>query len=98
MSIASRLKEQYEIEVSQTVVAGELSKMGYSKQLNQKMLQAGRAHPNRNEQFEYIDSTSKAYIAEGIPVISIDCKKKENLGNFKNNGTEYRKKRILGRC
>ena len=91
MSIAGILKEQYGIEVSHTVVSGALTKMGYSKQLNQKMLQVGTAHPNRNEQFEYIDSTSKAYIAEGVPVISVDCKKKENLGNFKNNGAEYRK-------
>ena len=89
-SIASTLKKEYGIEVSHTVVAGELTKMGYSKQLNQKMLQVGSAHPKRNEQFEYIDTTSKAYIAEGVPVISIDCKKKENLGNFKNNGAEYR--------
>ena len=93
MSIASKLKEQYRIEVSHTVVAGELTKMGYSKQLNQKMLQVGNAHPKRNEQFEYIDATSKRYIAEGVPVISIDCKKKENLGNFKNNGAEYHKKK-----
>ena len=93
MSIASALEEQYGIEVSHTVVAGELTKMGYSKQLNQKMLQVGNAHPKRNEQFEYIDATSKAYIAEGVPVISIDCKKKENLGNFKNNGAEYRPKK-----
>ena len=89
-SIASTLKKEYGIEVSHTVVAGELTKMGYSKQINQKMLQVGSAHPKRNEQFEYIDTTSKAYIAEGVPVISIDCKKKENLGNFKNNGAEYR--------
>ena len=93
MSIAKALEEQYGIEVSHTVVAGELTKMGYSKQPNQKMLQVGNAHPKRNEQFEYIDVTSKAYIAEGVPVISIDCKKKENLGNFKNNGAEYRPKR-----
>ena len=93
MSIASALKEEYGIEVSHTVVARELTKMGYSKQLNQKMLQVGSAHPKRNEQFEYIDATSKAYIAEGVPVISIDCKKKENLGNFKNNGAEYRLKK-----
>ena len=93
MSIAGALKEQYGIEVSHTVVAGELTKMGNSRQLNQKMLQVGNAHPKRNEQFEYIDATSKAYIAEGVPVISIDCKKKENLGNFKNNGAEYRPKK-----
>ena len=93
MSIARDLKKHYGIDVSHTVVAGELTKMGYSKQLNQKMLQVGVAHPNRNAQFEYIDATSKAYIAEGVPVISIDCKKKENIGNFKNNGSEYCRKK-----
>ena len=54
MSIAEALKAQYSIEVSHTVVARELSKMGYSKQLNQKMLQVGASHPDRNAQFEYI--------------------------------------------
>ena len=89
MSIAEALKAQYSIEVSHTVVARELSKMGYSKQLNQKMLQVGASHPDRNAQFEYINKTAKEYLSQGIPVISIDCKKKENLGNFKNNGREY---------
>ena len=89
MSIAEALKAQYSIEVSHTVVARELSKMGYSKQLNQKMLQVGASHPDRNAPFEYINKTAKEYLSQGIPVISIDCKKKENLGNFKNNGREY---------
>ena len=93
MSITKALEDEYGIKVSHTVVAGELDKMGYSKQMNQKMLQVGNAHPDRNAQFEYINETSKEYISEGIPVISIDCKKKENLGNFKNNGQEYRKKK-----
>lgn len=88
-SIAETLKTKYGIEVSHTVVASELSKMGYSKQLNQKMLQVGASHPDRNAQFEYINKTAKEYLSQGIPVISIDCKKKENLGNFKNNGREY---------
>lgn len=90
MSIAEELDKQYGIKVSHTVVASELEKMGYSKQLNQKMLQVGKPHPDRNAQFEYINATSNEYISKGIPVISIDCKKKENLGNFKNNGKEYR--------
>lgn len=93
MSITKALDDEYGIKVSHTVVAGELDKMGYSKQMNQKMLQVGNAHPDRNTQFEYINETSKKYISEGIPVISIDCKKKENLGNFKNSGQEYRKKK-----
>lgn len=92
MSIADALYTDYGIKVSHTVVASALEKMGYSKQMNQKMLQVGKPHADRNAQFEYINATSKKYIAERIPVISIDCKKKENLGNFKNNGKEYRKK------
>ena len=93
MSIAEELDKEYGIKVSHTVVAGVLEHMGYSKQLNQKMLQVGNPHPDRNAQFEYIDATSKEYLSKGIPVISIDCKKKENLGNFKNNGQEYRRKK-----
>ena len=68
MSIAETLRTDYHIEVSHTVVAGELSKMGYSKQLNQKMLQVGQAHPDREAQFEYINQTAKEYLAEGVPV------------------------------
>ena len=88
MSIADVLYTDYGIKVSHTVVASALEKMGYSKQMNQKMLQVGKPHADRNAQFEYINATSKKYISERIPVISIDCKKKENLGNFKNNGKE----------
>lgn len=93
MSIAEELNEKYRIKVSHTVVAGELEKMGYSKQLNQKMLQVGKPHPDRNKQFEYISATARECIKQGIPVISVDCKKKENIGNFKNTGKEYRRKK-----
>ena len=92
MDIAERLKADYGIEVSHTVVSKELTKMGYSKQLNQKMLQVGTPHPDRNAQFEYINAAAQQYISQGVPVISMDCKKKENIGNFKNGGTEYRRK------
>ena len=90
MDIRDILRNEYGINVSHTVVAGTLEKLGYSKQMNQKMLQAGKPHPDRNAQFEYINATSKEYIKSGIPVISIDCKKKENIGSFKNPGQEYR--------
>ena len=93
MSIAEELNIKYGIKVSHTVVAGELEKMGYSKQLNQKMLQVGEPHPDRNTQFEYINEKAGECIKRGIPVISVDCKKKENIGNFKNNGKEYRHKK-----
>ena len=55
------------------------------------MLQVGEAHPDRNAQFEFINAKAKEYIDAGEPVISVDTKKKETLGNFKNHGTEYRR-------
>jgi hypothetical protein len=67
--------------------------MGYRKQSNQKMLQIGEPHPDRNAQFEYINATAAKYLAQGDPVISVDTKKKENIGNFKQNGKEYRTKK-----
>ena len=79
------------IEVSHVTIGEILESMGYSKQANKKMLQVGEPHPNRNAQFEHINKTASAYIAAGDPVISVDTKKRENIGNFKNNGQEYRK-------
>ena len=55
------------------------------------MLQVGEPHPDRNRQFEFINSKAENFLRQGLPVISVDTKKKENIGNFKNNGQEYRK-------
>ena len=52
----------------------------------------GRHHPDRNAQFEYINAKVLAAQAEWQPVISVDTKKKELIGNFKNGGTDYRPK------
>jgi hypothetical protein len=65
--------------------------MGYSKQANQKMLKVGKAHPDRNAQFEFINVKAEGFIKAHEPVISVDTKKKENIGNFKNPGREYRR-------
>ena len=67
-----------------------LKELGYSLQQNQKMKQVGVESPNRDAQFKHINETAKQYMSDGNPVISIDCKKKENIGNFKNSGAEYR--------
>jgi hypothetical protein len=73
-------------------VAGDIpEEQGYSLQLNQKMLQIGDEHPDRNTQFEFINDKVKCFLLAGIPVISVDAKKKENLGSFINNGSTYRK-------
>ena len=74
-------------------VAYLLEEMGYSLQVNQKMNQVGEEHPDRDEQFQYINEKVKAFQADGCPVISIDCKKKELVGNFKNTGAEYAPKK-----
>ena len=66
-----------------------LQEMGYSLQLNQKKNQVGKEHPDRNEQFEHINHKANMFMALNEPVISIDCKKKEHIGNFKNTGAEY---------
>ena len=78
------------IKVSHETINKILDLMGYSKQANKKMMQIGEPHPDRNAQFEHINTTAAGYIEVGVPVISVDTKKKENIGNFKNNGKEYR--------
>ena len=72
---------------------GEMLKMlGYSLQANKKTLTAKASHEDRNAQFEYINSETLDANAAGNPVLSIDAKKKENIGNFKNNGKTYQLK------
>lgn len=80
-------------EIGYNVVGNLLEECGYSLQLNQKMLQVGKEHPDRNAQFEYINKKAKEFLELGEPVISIDAKKKELVGNFKNNGKTYKKKK-----
>jgi hypothetical protein len=81
------------IFVGHVTVGKILDAMGYSKQINQKMLQAGKPHPDRNAQFEYINARAAAFLKRGDPIISVDTKKKEKIGNFKNDGSEYRAKK-----
>jgi hypothetical protein len=81
------------INVNYTTVGKIIESMGYSKQANKKMLQIGEPHPDRNAQFKYINKTAADYIKAGTPVISVDTKKKENIGNFKNAGQEYRREK-----
>jgi len=76
-------------KVCKSRVASLLSELGYSLQSNRKTIE-GNQHPDRNAQFEHINSKAQKYIEQGQPVISVDTKKKENVGNYKNNGKEYR--------
>ena len=72
-------------------VRKELVKLGFSRQSNRKA-DEGSHHPDRNAQFEYINAKVVAAQAQQQPVISVDTKKKELIGNFKNGGTDYRPK------
>ena len=70
---------------------GQMLKMlGYGLQADKKTLTAKPAHPDRDAQFEHINNETKKAVAAGNPVLSIDAKKKENIGNFKNGGKTYR--------
>jgi len=78
--------------IGKSAVATLLDSLGYSLQSNQKRLE-GANHPDRNAQFEFINNKVQNFINQGFPVISVDTKKKENIGNYKNNGKEYRQKK-----
>ena len=77
--------------VSASSVKRLLPKLGFSRQSNRKA-DEGSHHPDRNAQFEHINAKVLAAQAAGQPVISVDTKKKELLGNFKNAGSDWRPK------
>jgi transposase len=74
--------------VSDRTVARMLAEMGFSLQGNAKVAE-GRQHEDRDAQFAYLNSVVTAQVAAGQPVISVDTKKKELVGDFKNGGREY---------
>lgn len=86
--LAAELQRQGH-QVSHRVVAELLHEMDYSLQANRKTL-AGTNHPDRNAQFEHLNQAVERQLALGEPVISVDTKKKELVGPFKNGGRELR--------
>jgi hypothetical protein len=78
-------------KVSARSVKRLLPRLGFSRQYNRKADEGSR-HPDRNAQFEHINRQVIAAQAAGHPVISVDTKKKELIGNFKNGGSDYRPK------
>jgi len=86
-NIEKSLKEKGYL-VSYVTVGELLKSIGYSLQGNKKTDEGGN-DPDRNEQFEFINKTALSFMADNAPVISIDCKKKELIGNFKNAGTDW---------
>ena len=88
MQLARELGEQGHA-ISHVSVGVLLKEMGYSLQGNRKTLE-GASHPDRNAQFEYINDKTQAALSAGQPVISVDTKKKELVGPYKNGGKEWR--------
>lgn len=77
--------------ISATKVGRLLHELGYSLQSTRKRIE-GASHPDRNAQFEHINSTVEDYLERGQPVISVDTKKKELVGKYKNSGKEWQPK------
>jgi transposase len=86
--LAAELQQQGH-QASHQLVSELLHELGYSLQANRKTIE-GTSHPDRNAQFEYINRQVRAFLRTGDPVISVDTKKKELVGNFKNGGRERR--------
>ena len=89
-TLAAALREQGH-PVSHETVAKLLRRSGYSLQSNRKTKE-GASHPDRDAQFGHINATAAAAINAGEPVISVDTKKKELVGDFKNGGRQWRPK------
>jgi transposase len=77
--------------IKKSALAEVLHEQGFSLRANKKTIE-GQSHAHRDAQFAHINDTCKAFEKQGAPIISIDCKKKELLGNFKNNGREWQAK------
>ncbi len=78
--------------VSDFVVRRLLRQLGYSLQANAKVSESSSQHPDRDAQFAYLNDQAAAHLAAGDPVISVDAKKKENVGEFRNGGREWQPK------
>jgi hypothetical protein len=91
-NVAQQLR-QLNIRISAKTVGRLLREMGFSLRVNQKSLESGNKNPPprrvRNRQFKYINRKRKEFASAGNPIISVDTKKKEKVGNFKNPGVSW---------
>jgi hypothetical protein len=94
-TLAAELSRQHH-PVSHEKVAQFLREMDYSLQGNRKT-EEGADHPDRDAQFQYINDQVRAALAAGRPVISVDTKKKELVGNYENKGRQWRKSKSPAR-
>lgn len=90
-TLEAELKKQGHT-VGRTLIGELLNELGYSLQSNSKAIEDDQ-HPDRDDQFKYINKRAKYFLSKGLPVLSVDTKKKELIGNYKNAGKEYRPKK-----
>jgi transposase len=83
--------KQKGFKVSRQLVSKLLNEQGYSLQSNAKVLE-GSSHEDRDEQFKYVNGLIMQFQGKGQPAVSVDAKKKENVGAFKNGGREFQRK------
>jgi hypothetical protein len=87
-SLSAEMFSAYGISVGDKTVARLLREIGYSLQAPRKTVE-GKQHADRNAQFEHINAQAMDCLKRGVPFISVDTKKKELVGNFKNGGREW---------
>ena len=91
VTLSNELFRSHGIRASDKTVGKLLRQLGYSLQATKKTVE-GAQHPDRNAQFEHINAQAKDARERGMPFISVDTKKKELVGNFKNAGVEWQPK------
>ena len=79
-------------QVTYQTIGNILHELEYSLQANRKTEEGKKDHPDRDQQFHYISDQAKAFLKVDAPVISVDTKKKELIGKYKNSGQEWQKK------
>ena len=92
--IATELAVYGGIEVSPNTVARILKELGYSLRVNHKKISSGTS-PDRDIQFQHIFANRELFIRQGLPVVSVDTKKKELVGKFKNAGTAWNNQAVV---
>ena len=80
--------QQIDISVSANTVARLLYQMDFSLRVNRKQI-ATHSSPYRDQQFQHISSLRERFLRQGLPIISVDSKKRELIGNFKNPGSKW---------
>lgn len=92
MEHLSKAVKQQGYTASRMSVYRILKEAGFALKVNKKTIEGTKSHPDRDQQFKHINTIGLRCQIQGTPIISVDCKKKELIGNFKNNGREWQER------